>query len=138
MGSAPPMMRFLVPVQLVRAGLVGDPVLIGMPERAGLDDHDPPSGPGQALGQDRSSGAGADDADVDLVGVVVAAHGVLAGQIPAVHVKQEARIVVFGPDRPFEQVADHPPSSGAVRTGSSEVAPGFSKGSSLLSGPRRM
>ena len=85
----------LVPVQLVRAGLVGDPVLVGMPERAGLDDHDPPSGPGQALGQDRPSGAGADDANVDLVAVVVAAHGVLAGQIPAMHVEQETRIVVF-------------------------------------------
>ena len=129
---------FLVPVQLVRSGLVGDPVLVGMPERAGFDDHDPPSGPGQTLGQHRPSGAGADDADVDLVGVVVAAHRVLAGQIPAVHVEQEPRVVVFGPDGPFEQVADHPPGSGVVRTGSSEVAPGFSKGSRTLSGPRRM
>ena len=128
----------LVPVQLVRAGLVGDPVLVGMPERAGFDDHDPPTGPGQTLGQDRPSGAGADDADVDLVGVVVAAHGVLAGQIAAVHVEQETRIIVFGSYRPFEQVADHPPGSGAVRTGSSDVAPAFSKGSRVLSGPRRM
>ena len=63
----------LVPVQRVRAGLVGDPVLVGMPERAGLDDHDPPPGAGQALSEHRSAGSGADDAQVDLVGVVVAA-----------------------------------------------------------------
>lgn len=129
---------FLVPVQLVRAGLVGHPVLVGMPEGPGFDDHDPPTGPGQALGQDRPAGARADNADVDLVGVVVTAHGVLPGQVPAVDVEQEAGIVVFGSDGPFEQVADHPPISDAARTGSSAVAPGFSNGSRMLSGPRRM
>ena len=100
----------LGPVQLVRAGLVGDPVLVGMPERAGLDDHDPPAGPGQALGQHRAAGAGADDAHVDLVGVVVAAHGVLAGQVAAVHVEQEAGVVVGRADRPFQPARRHQPS----------------------------
>ena len=84
------------------AGLVGYPVLVGVPERAGLDDHDPPPGPGQALGQYRPARSGADDADVDLVAVVVAGHGALAGQIPAVHVEQEPGVVVGRPDRPLQ------------------------------------
>ena len=66
-GVGAPDNPFLIPVQLVRSGLVGDPVLVGMPERASFDDHDPPAGPGQTLGQDGTSGPGADDADVDLL-----------------------------------------------------------------------
>ena len=41
------------PVELVAAGLVGDPVAVGVPERPGLEDHDPPAAPRQALGQRR-------------------------------------------------------------------------------------
>ena len=44
-----------------RAGLVGDPVLVGMPERSGFEDDDLPALPGEPLGQDAPAGPGADD-----------------------------------------------------------------------------
>ena len=43
----------LGPVELVRAGLVGDPVLVGIPERARLEHHHLPAAAGQPLGQRR-------------------------------------------------------------------------------------
>jgi hypothetical protein len=69
---------FLGPVQRVATGLVGYPVLVGVPERASLDDHHPPTVPGQPLGQHRSTRASPDDNQVDLVIVAVSSHGGLA------------------------------------------------------------
>ena len=128
----------LSPVQVVRAGLVGHPVLVGMPERTRLDDHDPPASAGQTLRQHRATRPRAHDAQVDLVVVAIAGHRVLAGQVAPMHVEQEARVVVGGPDGALEQPADHGSSSWVARTGSSAVAPGRSCGSRVLSGPRRM
>ena len=62
------------PEQHVRAAFVADPVGVGIPERAGVQDDDAPAGTGQPLRQSRPAGTGADDDDVDLVGVVEAAH----------------------------------------------------------------
>ena len=95
----------LGPVQVVAARLVGHPVLIGMPERARLQDHDLPAAPGQALGQHRAARACADDDQVDLVVVGVAAHGLLAGQVAGCHVEQEPGVVVARPDRTLEHAA---------------------------------
>ncbi len=68
----------LGPVQLVRPGLVGHPVLVGVPERAGLENDDVPAVPGQPLGQHRTARAGADDDQVHLFPGGVLTHGVLA------------------------------------------------------------
>ena len=51
----------LRPVQGMRAGLVGNPVLVGMPERAGLQYHDAPARSRQPLREYRPAGAGPDD-----------------------------------------------------------------------------
>ena len=66
----------LGPVELVRAGLVGDPVLVGVPERPGLQHEDPPASAREALGERRAAGAGADDQHVDRL--VVACSGACA------------------------------------------------------------
>jgi len=92
----------LGPVELMRAGLVRDPVLVGVPERPGLDDHDPPTVARETLGEHRAPGAGADDDQINLVGFGVARHRVLAGQIPAVDVQQVARVVVARSDRTLQ------------------------------------
>ena len=89
----------LRPVQGVAARLVGHPVLVRVPERARLEDHDAPAAAGQPLGQHRASCACTDDDEVDLVVVAVAAHGGLAGQVAAVDVEQVAGVVVAR-DRP--------------------------------------
>ena len=73
-GSAPPMIALVGPVEPVRARLVGDPVLVGIPERPGLEHHHLPAAPGQALGERAAARAGADDHQVDRVVVVVARH----------------------------------------------------------------
>ena len=57
------------PVQVVRSGLVADPVGIGVPERPGVERRHPPARPGQSLRQDRAARAAAHDHQVDLVGV---------------------------------------------------------------------
>ena len=67
------------PVELVLAGLVGDPVAVGVPERAGLEHDDPPAAAREALGERRAAGARADDHHVDLVVVGVAAHRAAPG-----------------------------------------------------------
>lgn len=129
----------LGPVQRVGAGLVGHPVLVGVPERAGLEDHDPPARTRQPLRQHRATGAGPDDHQVDLVVVAVAAHGLFAGQVARVHVEQEPRLVVLRADGPLEQappeVAHHNSPFCTTCTGSSSVAPGISYGSRAASGP---
>jgi len=96
----------LRPVQLVRAGLVAHPVLVGVPERARLEDDDLPAVPGQPLGEHRPAGAGADDDEVDLVAVGVPRHRVLTGQVARVHVEQVARVVVLGADGSLEDAAE--------------------------------
>ena len=89
----------LGPVQGVRAAFVGDPVGVGVPERAGVQADDPPAGPGQPLGEHAAAGAGADDHQVDLVVVGVAAH---VGAQPVVGARavvgDQPRRVVAGPD----------------------------------------
>ena len=72
---------FLGPVQLVRAGLIGDPVLVRVPERTGLQDDDLPPLAGQSLGQDRPTGSGTDHDQVHLLLGGVLTHGVFAGQV---------------------------------------------------------
>lgn len=129
----------LGPVQRMGAGLVGHPVLVGVPERAGLQDHHPPAGAGQPLRQHRAAGAGADHDQVDLVVVGVAAHGPFAGQVARMHVEQEAGVVVPGSDGPLEQaapeVAHHSSPFCTTCTGSSSVAPRVSYGSRAAAGP---
>ena len=133
----------LRPVQLVRPGLVGDPVVVGVPERSGLDDHDAPAPTREPLREHRPARPGTDDDHVHLVGLVVPLHGRFAGQLARVHVQQEARVVVGRPDGPLEQVAHaHRRNcsgwSATASAGSSEVAPAVSNGSRTLVGPIRM
>ena len=123
------MIRFWVQYSGVAARLVGHPVLVGVPERARLEDHDPPAAAGQPLGEHRAARAGTDDHQVDLVVVGVAAHGRLAGQVAAVHVEQVPGVVVARADRALEHPAPErahqrcPASSS--RTGSAATAPGL-------------
>ena len=62
------------PVEVMRAGLVADPVGVGVPERARVQGHDPPARPGQPLRQHRPAGAASDDDQVDLVIVAEPPH----------------------------------------------------------------
>ena len=65
-----------------------DPILIGIPERSGLEqDHLPPA-PGQALGNGGAAGAGANDREVNLVAVAIADHS-LTRHSPPVDIEQE-------------------------------------------------
>jgi hypothetical protein len=56
------------------AGLVADPIPVGIPERTGVQAHHPPSGPGQPLSEDSPAGAAADHDRVHLVVGVVSSH----------------------------------------------------------------
>jgi hypothetical protein len=58
------------PVQVVGAGFVADPVDVGVPEGAGVQGDDAPSGAGEPLGEGAAAGADADDDGVDLVVVL--------------------------------------------------------------------
>ena len=62
------------PVQVVRAGLVADPVGVRVPERSRVQGDDLPAGAGQALEHGGPARAAPDDHQVDLVGVGEAAH----------------------------------------------------------------
>ena len=85
------------PVEGVRATLVGDPVGVGVPERAGVEAHDAPAGAGQALGQDAAARTGAHDDEVDLVAVVEAAHVVAQAVVgPGAVGRQQPGGVVAG------------------------------------------
>ena len=57
----------LGPVQVVRPGLVADPVGVRVPERPGVQGGHPPAGPGQPLRQHRAARPAAHDDQVDLV-----------------------------------------------------------------------
>ena len=72
------------PVEVVRAFLVGDPVLVGVPEGAALEHDDPPARAREPLGEHRAAGAAADDQQVDLVLVAEAAHPLAPGDAAAV------------------------------------------------------
>src|SRR5919201_6329536 len=64
----------IIPVQLVRAGLVADPVALRVPEGAGVEAHDAEAGLGQSLQHHTTARAEADDAEIYLLFVRVAAH----------------------------------------------------------------
>ena len=89
----------LVPIQLVRSSLVADPVLVGVPERPGVEGHDLPPLAGQSLRQDGASGPAPNDHDVDLVVMPIAAH--VAAQLmvrPRPVVRQQPGRLVASPD----------------------------------------
>src|SRR5438270_2035513 len=129
----------LRPIQGMGAGLVGDPVLAGMPERAGFEYHDPPAGARQPLREHRAAGARPDDQQVHRVVVAVAPHRLFTGEVAGMHVEQEAGIVVLRPDRALEdatqEVAHHNSPLCTIPTGSSSVAPRVSNGSRTAAGP---
>ncbi len=133
------------PVDAVGTGLVAHPVLVRVPEGPRLENHDAPSVARQPLGQDRATGTGADDAEVDLIAFRVPVHRVLTGKFTATDVEQMPRIVgarTHGSlEHPLQRGAQHQPRpshASVARTGSSSLAPGRSKGSRELSGPSRM
>src|SRR5919201_1462812 len=64
----------IIPVQLMRAGLVADPVALGVPEGAGVEAHDAEAGLGQPLQHHTTARAEADDAEVHLLVVWAAAY----------------------------------------------------------------
>ena len=64
----------LGPVQVVRAGLVANPVLVRVPERAGVQGGDAPAAARQPLRERGAARATANDDQVELVGVGEAAH----------------------------------------------------------------
>src|SRR5438874_445865 len=105
------------------------PTRIRMPSR---------SAPAQATAAAPPLGAGADDAEVDLLVVGEAAHRILAGEVAAVGVEEEAGVVRRRPHRALEdplQRRSHRSHPSVTRTGSSSVAPGRSKGSRAPTGP---
>ena len=103
------------PVEPVRSGFVGDPVLVGIPERAGLEHHDLPAASRQPLSERAAAGARADDHEVDRERVVVARHP-LARHRAAVDVEQERRVVVGRPQRAAQQRAQLVPAAHVPRT----------------------
>ncbi len=108
----------LVPVQLVRAGLVAHPVLVGVPEGPGVEHHDVPPVPSQPLRQDGASGTAPDDHDIDVVIVPVATHVASQSMVgPGSVVRQQPRRLVASLD------AVHGSSSGAWRAASGEDIP---------------
>ena len=112
----------LGPVQVMRRGLVAEPVGVRVPERPGVQGGHPPAGPGQPLQQHRAACPAAHDDQVDLVSV---------GELPHVAAEPMVRpgaVVGQQPGRfvPITDLAAHSPS----RTGSSAGWPsGTSNGS---------
>ena len=90
------------PVELVRAGLVGDPIGVGIPERPTLEDDHAPAAARQALSERAAARAAADDQQVDRVVGRIAAHA-LGGHRAPVDVEQEGRVVVGRPQRALGQ-----------------------------------
>ena len=89
-----------------------------VPERARLDDHDPPAPAGQPLGEHRTARAGTDDHEVHLVVVGVAAIVSSPGRSRRWTSSRNRESLARGPDRALEQSApDVARSSGATRTG---------------------
>ena len=91
------------PVDRVRAGLVGDPVAVRVPERPLLEHDDAPALAGEPLREQAAAGAAADDRDVDLVVVAVAGHRARLRDRAAVHVEQLVGVVSGGVDGPLEE-----------------------------------
>ena len=87
------------PVELVLAGLVRDPVTVGVPERSGLEDDHAPARATQALREDRAAGPGADDHDVDLVVVGVPGHVLAVGTARRWTSSRRAESLSSGRDR---------------------------------------
>src|SRR3981081_3724544 len=104
----------LGPVQLVRSGLVGDPVAVGVPERALLEHHDLPAAASEALGERPAPGAGADDRQVYGVGVVIARHPLLGNGAP-VNIEQERGVVLGRSERAARERPQPMESRGHVR-----------------------
>ena len=104
----------LGPVEVVRSRLIGDPVAVGVPERPGLEDGDPPAAAGEALGEDTAAGARADHDEVDLVLVAEPAHRLRLRHGAAVDVEQERRVVLRRAHGALEKA--RPPRIGAHRS----------------------
>ena len=84
----------LGPVERVGAGLVRDPVLVGIPERPGLQHEHPPAPAGEPLRQRGPAGAGADDQHVDRLVARVTAHPLPPRHAATVRVEQEGGVVL--------------------------------------------
>src|SRR5919201_1407406 len=98
----------IIPVQLVRAGLIADPVALGVPEGAGVEAHDAEAGLGQPLQHHTPARAEADDAEVYLLVVWVAAHrGVDLLDRPQ-HVLARLRSLELAQQRAIPQLAALP------------------------------
>ena len=131
----------LGPVQLVCAGLVGDPVLVGVPERPGLQDQHPPAPPGEALRERRAAGARADDQHVDRLVALVAAHALAPRHARSVRVEQERGVVLGWAQRALQRDAQplvslEAPLAARRGTGSTANSGGASQ-CSRCPGPRR-
>ena len=105
----------LGPVQVVRARLVADPVAVGIPERPGLEHDDPEPAAGQPLGQHGPARAAADDREVDLVVVPVAAHAIAVRHASPGRIEQERRVVAGRTQRALEQEPAQPPPLSSSR-----------------------
>src|SRR5919199_2768044 len=98
----------IIPVQLVRAGLVADPVALRVPEGARVEAHDAETGLGQPLQHHTAARAEADDAEIDLLVVWVAAHrGVDLLDRPQ-HVHARRRSLELAQQRAIPQLAALP------------------------------
>ena len=119
----------LCPVEVVAAGLVGDPVAVGIPERPRVEPHDPPAGACEPLQEDRPTGAASHDDQVDLVVVIEASH-VSAQAVrcaAAVVGKQPGALVAFTDAHPCRFLAASTRSPHG--TGSAASCSGRSHGS---------
>ena len=124
---------------MVRAFLVGDPVLVGIPEGASVEHDDPPARSRETLREDRSSGAAADDQQIDLVLVAEAPHPLPAGDAAPVGVEQERGVVLGREDGALEgviEVLHSTPRRSTSSTGSTSKASGPSH-DSLMPTPSR-
>jgi hypothetical protein len=65
----------IVPIKIVRAGFVGYPLALCVPEGTGLEANDLESCASETLKEDAAGGANADDGIVDHVGIVEMALG---------------------------------------------------------------
>ena len=86
----------LGPVEVPRPGLIADPVLVGIPEWACFQDHDPPAGTRQALCQDGAARPGPDDHQVNWFGGAEPAHAVAARQRPPAPPKRSSTLILVG------------------------------------------
>ena len=100
------------PVELVRRSLVRHPVLVGVPERPLLEDHDPPAGAREPLRERDAARPGAHDEEIDLVPRLVARHSLEVLQPAPVPVEQPRRVVLARHrERPLGEQGLHAHSS---------------------------